>query len=130
MRRFRRAAAASARRRRASASRAGPGPRLARAFEQLACVEDGGRGDLLTAEHSRQLGDALLVLVEPADARARLAAGVLFPNEEVNVRAAGDLRQVRHADDLIALRELLQFLSDNLGPSPTDTRVNFIEYQC
>src|SRR5436853_7620997 len=77
---------------------------LSRPFQQLARVRDRRRGDLLAAEHAGDLTDARLIVFELPDARPRLPAAVLFPNVKVCGSEAGDLRQMRHADDLIARR--------------------------
>src|SRR5207237_1610556 len=89
-------------------------PRLsARLLQQLFRVDDRAGGDRFAAEHARDLGDAFVVLVEAADARTRVAGGVFFPDVEMRRAEAGDLRQGRDADDLIAGCELLQIAADH-----------------
>src|SRR5205085_4057177 len=103
-------------------------PRLsARLLEQLFRVDDRAGGDRFAAEHARDLGDALVVLVEPADARTRVAGGVFFPDVEMRRAEAGDLRQVRDADDLIPGGELLQFAADDFRNAAADAGVDLIE---
>src|SRR5207253_3449823 len=81
----------------------------------------------LAAEHPRQLLHAFLVVVEPADARARVAAGVFLPDDEVRRGEAGDLRQVGDADDLVPRRELLELPPDDLGDAAADAGVDLVE---
>src|SRR5204862_3814099 len=72
-----------------------------RTFEQLARVRDGRCCDRFAAEHAGDLFDALLGVVEAANARPRVFTAVFLPDEEVCRREAGDLRQMGDADDLI-----------------------------
>src|SRR6266566_4842433 len=74
-----------------------------RTFEQLTRVRDGRCCDLFAAKHPGDLFDALLGVVEAANARPCMFAGVFLPDEEVGRREAGDLRKMGDADDLIAL---------------------------
>src|SRR6202040_1068214 len=98
-----------------------------RTFEQLARVRDCGSGDLLAAQHPGNLLHPLLGTIEPADARARVAAGILLPHEKMRGGEAGDLWKVRDADDLIARRELLQLSADDFGDAAADAGVDLVE---
>src|SRR4051812_27152502 len=64
-----------------------------RLLEQLLRMDNGAGRDRLTAEHPRDLGNAFLVLVETADTRTRVSAGVFFPDVEMRRAEAGDLRK-------------------------------------
>src|SRR5436305_336059 len=80
---------------------------LSRPFQQLSRVRNRRRRDLFAAEHAGDLADARLVVLELPDACPGLSAAVLFPDVEMGGAEAGDLRQMRDADDLIARREIL-----------------------
>src|SRR5205814_2675733 len=102
---------------------------LSRATEQLARVRDGARGDLLAAEHPRDLRDARLVILELANARARVRGDVFFPDIKVCRAEARDLRQMRDADDLVPRGEVLQFAADDFGDAAADAGVDLVEYE-
>ena len=48
---------------------------------------------------------------------------------EMSAGARGNLRQVRDAEDLLPLTELLEPRADGIGRFPTDARVYFVEDQ-
>src|SRR5207253_3680404 len=96
-------------------------------IEQLARVHDCGRRNFLAAEHPGNFSHAFFSVIETADARARMSAGIFFPNEEVRRREAGDLRQMGDADDLIARSELLQFSPDDFRHPPADPRIDLVK---
>src|SRR5260221_9344345 len=85
--------------------------------------------DGLAAEHPGDLLHAHFIVVEPSDARARVAGRVFLPDEEVGVAEAGDLGQVRHADDLVACGELLELTADHLGDASADAGVDLVEHE-
>ncbi|PYQ52253.1 MAG: hypothetical protein DMF59_05400 [Acidobacteria bacterium] len=58
-----------------------------------------------------------------------MAAGIFLPHEEVGRGEARDLRKMRHADDLIDRRELLQLASDDLRDATADTGIDLVEHQ-
>ncbi len=90
-------------------------------------MDDGRLRDLFPAEHAGDLRNPLLGIVEPPDSRARVPAGVLFPDEEVRGGEAGDLRQMRDTNDLIAGGELLKLAADHFGHAPADAGVNLVK---
>src|SRR5437667_7791056 len=96
-------------------------------IEQLARVHDCGRRNFLAAEHSRNFRHTLFSIIETADARARMPAGIFFPNEEVRRREAGDLRQMRDADDLIARGELLKLSPDDFRHPPANPGIDLVK---
>src|SRR6266849_1516858 len=100
-----------------------------RPTQQLARVHDRGRRDLFSPQHSRDLLDPFLALVETTNASARVTAGIFFPNEKVRRCEARDLWEMRHADDLIDGRKLLQLAADDLRHPPSDAGIDLIEHQ-
>src|SRR5260370_3633550 len=100
-----------------------------RSTQQLSCVRDRRRLNFLAAQHARDLRHALLGIIESPDARARMAAGVLFPDEEVRRREARDLWKMRDADDLVSGCQLLQLSADDLRHPPATAGVDLVEYQ-
>src|SRR5258708_29442873 len=85
--------------------------------------------DGLAAEHPGDLLHAHFIVVEPPDARARVAGRVFLPDEEVGVAEAGDLGQGRHADDLVACGELLELTANHLSDSSADAGVDLVEHE-
>src|SRR5262249_39730708 len=129
------------RRRRSGSARSSPGPPL-RCRETARSANDGrsSRGgleqslrvaksrfrNLLAGQHPRDLAPALLPLEEPPRRnRAPFRPPLLRP--EVTIRERRDLRHVRHAQHLVALRELAELLSDDLGDASADAGVHLVE---
>src|SRR5688500_3335854 len=88
-----------------------------------------GGSDFLACEHARDLGDALVARIEPANARPRVTAGVFFPYVEVRRTEARDLGEMCHANDLIAYGELLQLSPDDLRDAAADAGVDLVEHE-
>src|SRR2546428_972283 len=65
-----------------------------RTTEQLSRVHHGRLRDFLAAEHAGDLRHALFGIVETADSRACVSAGILFPYKKMRGSKAGDLRQM------------------------------------
>ena len=74
----------------------------------------GRLGDAHAAEHARDLRLSRR-RVEVGDRRDRGAGARFLRDAELPARVHGDLRQVRDAEHLAILPELLQMLADDLG---------------
>ena len=78
----------------------------------------------------RATSSTRLALVERGHAADRAALAVArFRHLEMMVAARGDLRQVRHAQHLTRLPELMQQTSDHFGDAAADPRIHFVEDQ-
>lgn len=92
-------------------------------------MHDGRSGDLLASQHPGNLRHPLLGIIQAADTRERMAAGIFFPHKKMRRGEAGDLRKMRDADDLIARGELLQLSTDDLRHPPTDACVDLVKHE-
>src|SRR5262245_31629717 len=97
-------------------------------FEQLIRLRAGRFGDALPADHFRKLFDALCAL-DGAKAGLRLVPRDIFSDGEMTIRIAGDLREVRDAQNLVPLGERAQLAADDRPKPPADVRVDLIEDQ-
>src|SRR5436190_5518995 len=83
-------------------------------------------GDRFAAQHPRQFFDAAAA-IEPLHGRLRPAALDPLLDLKVRVGARRDLRQVRDAEDLERGSEGAELASDDVGDTPADSSVHFVE---
>ncbi len=95
-------------------------------LQQRARVLERGLGDRLPRQHARDLLDPLPAL-EATHRGDGAAAHAALLGQEVAVGQRRDLRHVRHAEDLIRLRQRAQLLADDLGDPAADAGVDLVE---
>src|ERR1051325_11997157 len=76
-------------------------------FQKFPSVPARAVGDFGAGEHARDFLDAT-GFVEASDAHLRAAFRRFFLYDQMTVREARDLRLVRHAQNLVRLRKLLE----------------------
>src|SRR6476661_4444791 len=112
--------------RRSGGDRGARSPRVGTIEELTGRGERGlARGRAPTAEHRADLPD-LILAVEPDDLRHGPAAAFALRDPEVGVRVGGDLRQVRHAEHLVAAAEEPQAAADRIGAPAADPGVDLV----
>ena len=85
------------------------------------CFGKGG-----SAEHASHFFGALVVAKE-TDRGSGAALLLVLLDQEMLVGERGDLRQVRHAEDLLGAGERLELLTHGFGGSASDADVDFVE---
>jgi hypothetical protein len=83
-------------------------------------------GDFGAPQHPRDFVGALSLLELADDAASRTAA-LLFLDMKMAIGERRDLRQMRDAQNLVILRQLLQHAADHLRNLAADTRVDLVE---
>ena len=69
-------------------------------------------------------------VVENADLGAGAAVGLALFDDEVLIGEGRNLRQVRHAQNLLAAAEGFELLADSFSGAASDANVDFVEDQC
>src|SRR5262249_5265964 len=99
---------------------------LSTAPQHLVRMRPRARRDLQASRHSGNFF-AALGLIEALDRRLDAAVALGLLDAEVAVGERGDLRQVRHADDLPAVGDAADLLPDHLGGGAADAGVDLVE---
>jgi hypothetical protein len=96
--------------------------------DHLRRVLEAGVCDFGSGQHAGHFVGAGAV-VEDADAGLGAAVFLAFFNGQVLVGKGGDLRQVRHAQNLLGAAEGLELVAYRFGGAASDADVDFVEYE-
>src|ERR1019366_5168885 len=94
--------------------------------DHLGGVLVAGFGDIGAGDHSGYFVGAGAV-VEDADLGFGAAVGLALFYDKVLIGEGGDLREMGHAEDLLAAAEGFELLADGFGGAASDADVDFVE---
>src|SRR5687767_6185697 len=106
----------------------GPAGRSARCLQQFTRMRPADFALCIAPEHPRDLRDALLPL-EHTRVRRGHAAALALADEDVMVRASGDLGEVGYREHLMLRGDAAHRVTDLESHASADTSVHLVEYQ-